>query len=182
MPWFLMKTNPTVVKAEWSSCTAAQLERSLQQDSTSLKSTTGIESSVAIDSLFAVILAVDFFYTLQPHCWSDWLIAAGIYTVSYNKWGKRMHTPHTWKGSYAAFHCHKQVNHALGNKPEMLLKMHKECIINFDHISALPLLICCLPHCEYCFIACVYNPFKLTWNIATQWPRNDSLFRLWAGT
>ncbi len=54
-----MKTKPTVVKAEWSSCTAAQLDRS-QQDSTSLKSTTGIESSVAIKTLETDTLQVEF--------------------------------------------------------------------------------------------------------------------------
>ena len=30
---------------------------------------------------------------------------------------------------HATFYCHKQVNHALGNKPEILLKMYKEWYI-----------------------------------------------------
>jgi len=38
-----MKTNPTVVKAECSSCTAAQLDSPSEQDNTLSKSVTGID-------------------------------------------------------------------------------------------------------------------------------------------
>ena len=45
MPWFLMKTKPTVVKAECSSSTASQLSSPSELDNTSAMSTTGIDMS-----------------------------------------------------------------------------------------------------------------------------------------
>ena len=43
MPWFLMKTKPTVVKAECSSCTASHPSSPSERDNTSAMSTTGID-------------------------------------------------------------------------------------------------------------------------------------------
>ena len=45
MPWFLMKTKPTVVKAECSSRTALQLSNPSELDNNSAMSTTGIDMS-----------------------------------------------------------------------------------------------------------------------------------------
>ena len=45
MPWFLMKTKPTVVKAECSSRTALQLSSPSELDNNSAMSTTGIDMS-----------------------------------------------------------------------------------------------------------------------------------------